>query len=251
MVKLSAVIITFNEERFIEATLRALDFCDEIVVVDSGSTDATVSICKKFNSIVLTRPFDGYGAQKEYAVSRASNNWVLAIDADEIVTDELKQEIIAVLSRDTEDVQGFYIPISLVFLGKLLRFGGEYKKPHVRLFNRTAGTFTKDTVHEHADINGKKLTLKNHILHYSYDGISDYLSKFNSYTSIAAEALYRKNRKATKYGIFIRFPVSFLKIYIIKGCIFDGYRGFLWSLFSSLYPVVKFAKLLEKQIKQP
>jgi glycosyltransferase involved in cell wall biosynthesis len=250
MVKLSAVIITFNEERRIAATLAALDFCDEIVIVDSGSTDATVSICRRFNCRIFTRAFVGYGAQKEFAVSKALNDWVLAIDADEVVTDGLKREIMSVLSNENGNVRGYYIPISLVFLGRLMRFGGEYKKPHLRLFNRTSGTFTGDKVHEHAEIKGEKAFLKNHILHYSYDGIEDYLTKFNEYTSIAAEELFQKSRKSAVFNLLTRFPLTFIKIYFIKGCILDGYRGFLWSLFSSLYPFVKFAKLLEKQSSQ-
>lgn len=245
--RLSAVIITRNEERRIEATVAALDFCDEIVMVDSGSTDATLSICQKFNCRIFTRDFDGYGTQKQFAVSKASHDWVLAVDADEVVTEELKREILSVLSNGSGTIQGYYIPISLVFLGKLLRFGGEYKKPHLRLFNRQAGNFTKDKVHEHAEIKGEKAFLKNHILHYSYDGISDYLAKFNEYTSAAADSLFQKGRKNAIFNLFVRFPLTFIKIYFIKGCILDGYRGFIWSLFSSLYPVVKFAKLLEKQ----
>ena len=251
MDKISAVIIAYNEERRIAATLRALDFCDEIVVVDSGSTDATVSICRQFNCRIFTRAFDGYGTQKEFAVSKASNDWVLAIDADEIISDALKREIISAFSTGPGNVQGFYLPISLVFLGKILRFGGEYKKPHLRLFNRTAGTFTRDRVHEHVEIQGIKTRLKNHILHDSYDDIRDYLAKFNDYTSIAAEALFQKGRSSAKLNVFVRFPLTFLKIYFVKGCLFDGYQGLVWSLFSSLYHVVKFAKLLEKQAALP
>jgi glycosyltransferase involved in cell wall biosynthesis len=247
MVNLSAVIITFNEEARIEATLRALDFCDEIVVVDSGSTDQTVSLCKRLKCRIFTRPFDGYGAQKEFAVSKASNDWVLSVDADEVVAGELKQEIVSVFSRDLHGVTGFYVPISLVFLGKPLRFGGEYKKKHLRLFNRRAGTFTKDPLHEHAEIAGKKASFNNHILHYSYDDIRDYFEKFNAYTSAAADSLFQKKRKTSPLAIALRFPIVFFKIYILKGCLFDGYHGFLWSLLSSLYPVVKFSKLLEKQ----
>jgi glycosyltransferase involved in cell wall biosynthesis len=246
MVKISAVIIAYNEERRISATLRALDFCDEIVVVDSGSTDATVSICKQFNCRVFTRAFDGYGTQKEFAVSKASNDWVLAVDADEIVSDALRREIISTFSTMPVSVVGYYVPISLVFLGRILRFGGEYKKPHLRLFNRTAGTFTRDNVHEHAEIHGKKARLKNHILHISYESIGDYLEKFNGYTSIAADKLFQSGRSFAKLNVFVRFPLTFFKIYFVRGCILDGYQGLVWSLFSSLYHVVKFAKLLEK-----
>jgi glycosyltransferase involved in cell wall biosynthesis len=245
MTKISAVIITFNEELSIERTLRSLDFCDEIVVVDSGSTDATVSICQKNNCRLFTRLFDGHGTQKRFAVSKAANEWVLAIDADEVVTEALKREIVSVFSGDLQDVCGYHVPISLVFLGKLLRFGGEYKKPHLRLFNRTAGTFTPDKVHEQVRVSGPGASLKNQILHYSYDSIRDYFEKFNAYTTSAAQTLFEKKKKVTVFTVIARFPLTFLKIYVIKGCFLDGFAGFVWSLLSSLYPLVKYAKLYE------
>jgi glycosyltransferase involved in cell wall biosynthesis len=247
MVKLSAVMITFNEERRIEASLRSLAFCDEIVVVDSGSTDKTVSICKNYNCTLYTRAFDGYGTQKQFAVSKAANDWVLAIDADEVISEELSKEIRTVLTDLPLDLNGFYIPISLIFLGRLLRFGGEYKKPHLRLFNRNGGTFSRDVVHEYADIQGRKLSLKHHILHYSYESLGDYLAKFNGYTTAAADTLSEQGRKTSPFTVISRFPLTFIKIYLVKGCFLDGYQGFLWSLLSSLYPVIKYAKLFERQ----
>jgi glycosyltransferase involved in cell wall biosynthesis len=245
MIKISAVIITFNEAHSIERTLKSLDFCDEIVVADSNSTDATVAVCEKYNCRVFTRPFDGYGPYKQFAVSKASNDWVLAIDADEVVTEELKKEIVSIFMSGLPNITGFRIPSTLIFLNKRLRFGGEYRKKNLRLFNRNAGTFTDEKVHEKVCVSGKTITLKNQFLHYSYDSIHDYFEKFNKYTSAAAQSLFIKKKKVSAFSVIARFPLTFIKIYIIKGCFLDGYAGFVWSLLSSLYPVVKYAKLHE------
>lgn len=245
MIKISAVIITFNEERDIPRTLAALDFCDEIIVVDSGSTDATESICRKFNCRFIVRPFDGDGPQKRFAISQAVNDWVLVVDADEEVSPGLKAEIKSIFSKAPPDCAGFHVPISLVFMGKLLKHGGEYKKTHVRLFNRTKGNFNTNFIHGGASVAGKTSSLQNHLLHYSYESLNDYLEKFNAYTSAAAEANFKKNRQGAAIQSIVRLPLTFVKIYVIKGCFLDGYPGFVWSLLSSFYPVVKFIKLYE------
>jgi glycosyltransferase involved in cell wall biosynthesis len=245
MTKISAVIITNNEVDCIERALRSLDFCDEIVVADSGSTDATVAVCGKYNCRMFTKAFDGFGPYKQFAVSMARNDWVLSLDADESVSGELKREIVSLFSAEAPDVAGFYIPRSLVFLGRQLRFGGEYRKKQLRLFNRNAGAFNTEKVHEKVCVSGKTASLKNQILHYSYDSIRDYFEKFNTYTTVAAQSLFEKKKKISAFNVIARFPLAFIKIYFIKGCFLDGYAGAVWSLFSSLYPVVKFAKLCE------
>jgi glycosyltransferase involved in cell wall biosynthesis len=245
MTKISAVIITFNEGPSIERTLASLVFCDEIVVVDSGSLDDTVSICKKKGCKIHFRKFDGYGPQKRFAVELAVNDWVLALDADEVVTPELRKELLALFSGTNPEVQGFYLPISLVFLGRVIRFGGEFKKPHLRLFNKKLGNFNDNAVHEGVNLSGATAVCKNHIVHYSYRSIHHYFEKFNAYTTASAQTLFEKNRNAAVFHTVVRFPLTFIKIYLIKGCVLDGFAGFVWSLLSSMYPVVKFIKLYE------
>jgi glycosyltransferase involved in cell wall biosynthesis len=247
MPKISAVIIAKNEEHSIGRTLASLDFCDEVIVVDSGSMDSTLSICEKFNCKVFTRAFDGYGPQKQFAVSKANNDWVLSIDADEVVSDGLKKEIVNLFASATPDAHGYFIPISLVFLGRLMRFGGEYKNAKLRLFNKTVGTFSASTVHEHVIITGKTASLKNNFLHYSYKSLHEYIDKFNHYTTAAAISMNEKGKKISVIDIALRLPLTFFKIYVLKGAILEGYPGLMWALLSGLYPLIKYAKLRELQ----
>lgn len=251
MVKLSAVIITKNEEKAVGRTLSSLAFCDEIVVVDSGSTDATQEICRARGARVIVRPFDGDGPQKQFAISQASNDWVFVVDADEVVSHGLQDEIAALKSGTMNDFAGLYVPISLFFLGKTLRFGGEYGKPHLRLFDRRAGNFNANFVHGGATVAGRIGRCRGHILHYSYESLEDYLVKFNEYTSAGARACFEKKRKGAVLHVALRFPLTFVKVYLLKGCFLDGYPGLVWSLLSSFYPVVKYAKLRELQSGRP
>jgi glycosyltransferase involved in cell wall biosynthesis len=238
---LSAVIITKNEEKRIAATVKALQWCNEIVVVDSGSTDNTVDICKQLGCVVYHHAFENYGKQKNYAVSLAKNNWVLVVDADEIITAELAEEIKQILNSDAVPYHGYKIKISLVFLGRLLRFGGEYNMNHLRFFNKQHGQYNSDDVHEDVVIDGKSPVLKNRMLHYSYENLHDYFEKFNQYTSLAAEKMKGKKPKSKLY-LFLKFPLTFLQTYFLKGLIFDGYPGFMWAMLGSFYPLVKYAK---------
>lgn len=238
---LSAVIITKNEEKRIAATVKALQWCDEIVVVDSGSTDKTVDTCKQLGCIVYHHAFENYGKQKHYAVGLAKNDWVLVVDADEIVTPALAEEIKQVLSANNPRHHGYKIKISLVFLGRLLRFGGEYNMAHLRFFNKRYGQYNNDEVHEEVILQGESPVLQNRMLHYSYESLHDYFEKFNRYTTLAAEKMKDRKPKSTLY-IFFKFPLSFLHAFFLKGLILDGYPGFMWALLSSFYPVVKYAK---------
>lgn len=253
MAKISAVIITYNEDKNIEKTLEAVRWCDEIVIVDSGSTDNTMDICKRFGCKIFSHPFEGYGPQKIYAVSLALNDWILSIDADEVVSENLAKEIHSIFQNNSAAFVGFYIPISLVFLGRQFRYGSEARKPSLRLFNRKFGNFTPYQVHEKVAVQGGTRLLKHKILHYSYSNIHQYFNKFNDYTTYGAKQLYAKNRKVSILYIVFHLPFTFLKYYILKGSVLNGVPGLEWSLFSSFSPVVKYFKLQEiykKQIKK-
>jgi glycosyltransferase involved in cell wall biosynthesis len=245
MPPISAVLITHNAQDTIEPTLRALAWCAEIVIVDSGSTDQTVEICRRNGCRVIHHDFEGFGRQKHFAVGCAASDWVFVVDADEVVSDPLRDEIRSVLADDTCHYVGFRVPISLVFLGRLLRFGGEYNKLHLRLFNRRAGNFNAAEVHEDVVLQGPVGVLRGHVWHYSYRDVQHYFDKFNRYTSLAANSAWQRGKRASRALIVLRWPFSFLHLYFIKGLILDGYPGFVWAMFSSMYKVVKSIKLDE------
>ena len=225
--------------------LGALRWCEEILVVDSGSHDRTLEIAKTHGARILSHEFEGYGPQKAWAVSQAAHDWVLVVDGDEIVTEELRAEIEARLERDGARFAGYEVPISLVFLGRLMRHGGEYRMPHLRLYDRRRGNYNQNRVHERVELDGPIGRLQQHILHESYGSIAAYFDKFNDYTT--AGALHSRGKTAGVGTIVLRFPLTFIRQYFIRGHVLNGYPGFIWSLFSAMYPVVKYAKLREMQ----
>ena len=243
--KISAVIITFNNADTLEETLSALKWCDEIVVVDSGSTDQTKEICVQYGCSFFVHPFDGYGPQKQFATGLARNNWILSIDSDEVMSEELIQEIQAAFSGGTIPYAGFKIIISLHFMGKLFRYGRESKLSHIRLYNRNCGGFNDNKLHERIILQGEVKQLKNIIIHHSYKNLHHYFEKFNKFTSLAVEDAIRNNKKANKLQILVKFPAGFLIFYIWQRNFLNGFPGFVWSVISAYYKFVKYLKLYE------
>jgi len=249
--RISAVIITYNEAQNIDRTLESLAWCDEIIVVDSGSSDDTVARCEARGCRVVYHPFSGFGEQKQFAVSQASHQWILSVDADEVISPDLQNQIIEIFSRDEVAYTGFYLPRTLVFMDRIFRYGNENKHGFLRLFNRDYGGFTDAPVHEGVKIKGRTMTLQGTMLHYSYRDIEQYFSKFNRYTSMAATELHAKGRSANRLMIVLRLPITFLQTYILKANFLNGFPGFVWSLFCGFYPSVKYLKLYELTTKSP
>lgn len=249
MAKLSVVIITRNEEKNILRTLESVKpVADEIVIVDSMSTDGTVGLCREFGCKVYQRTFDGYGTQKQFAVNQASNDWIFSIDADEVVTEELQKEIKALIAGEAGVKHaGYLVPRSLCFMGRVLRFSGTGKEMLLRLFDRTRGKFTTVAVHEEVELQGDAGRLRGLLLHYSYRDISHHIEKLNTYTSLAAEDNRKKGKVFPRLWVPLKFPASFLSFYFFKGGILDGYPGFMWSYLAAVYATLKVAKSIEKQ----
>ena len=223
MQPLSVVIITLNEERNILRCLAsARDVADEIIVVDSLSTDRTAEICRQEGCRVIERTFDGYGRQKQFATDQARNNWILSLDADECLTPELRDEIRNLDPDQIGGVNGFLIPRKLVYLGRVMRFSGTGNEKLLRLFNRKHAKFTDVPVHEMVVAEGKTGQLKGVLLHYSYKDLAHHLAKTNEYTTRAAEGNAVQNKRYSRLWVACKFPVSFITFYLFKGGILDG-----------------------------
>lgn len=243
MQHVSAVIITFNEEQNLSMSLPKLSWCDEIIVVDSGSTDRTPEVCKKFNCKLFYRKFEGYGEQKQYAVSLAKNDWILCLDADEVLSDKLVEEIQEEMKDPCAD--GYFIPMTFVFLEKKFRYGKERWRYFMRLFNRRAGTFNNCKVHEKIELKGDTRKLSNNIYHYSYHNLSQYFVKLNLYSSYGAQMAFERGRKRSLALIILAAPYNFLWCYFFELNFLNGVSGFYWAVLYSFYGFVKYIKLRE------
>lgn len=250
MVPISGIIIAKNEADRIVSCIESLQpICAEILVIDSFSTDDTVKVSEEAGAKVIQHPFSGFGAQKRFAVSQATNNWVLVIDADEVLSMELQSEI-SQLFQQTPKVSGFCLPRTFVFLGRKMKGGNEEKKKYLRLFDRTKGNFNNKPVHEDVEIKGEVAWLRGSLLHYSYRDLHHYFEKFNQYTSLAAEELAKQRKQKSGLYLYFRFGISFWQYYLLKGFVKDGFPGFVWSICSAFYPVVKYAKARAIREKQ-
>ena len=246
MPKISVVIIAFNEAPNIHRCIESVrSFANEIVVVDSMSADSTGPLCEAMGCKVFRREFDGYGTQKQFAVDQAAYDCVFSIDADEVVTGKLAEEIVHLFRTPDLAEAGFTMCFSLVYQGRKLKHGGAGSDQHLRLFNRQKGGFTRVKVHEGIVVTGKVSRLKGEVLHYSYRNLTHHLEKLNYYTTSAAEGYVQKGKRFSRTWVILKFPLSFIQFYILKGGFLDGYPGFLWSLLAALYAVMKIAKSVE------
>jgi len=243
--RISAVIIALNEERDIENALKSVAWCDEIIVVDSGSTDGTLKICREFGCRVFNRDFNGFGEQKQFAVDQASSDWVLSIDADEVISPELRDEILSVVNDPARNQKGYFIPITTILWDMKIRRSIRYTRPKLRLFDRNFGKFNGAKLHEGVDVSGEVGLLKQLMYNYAYADINDYFQKFNFYTSVAAKDGFARRKKVAGASMLLRFPLQFIKMYVFQGFFLDGLTGLMWALCSSFYPLVKSMKLRE------
>mgnify|MGYP000035979056 FL=1 len=243
--KLSAAIMTFNEERNLERTLKALaDICGEIVIVDSGSTDKTKEIAEKYEARFIYQPWLGYGKQRNAAIDNCSGKWILAVDADEELSPELKQKITEIINGN-EDKKVYEINRLSVCFGKKIKHGGWGTSYAVRLFLKTAGRFNDNTVHESFVTQEEIFKIKENIYHHSYLTLEDYFSKFNRYTTEGALEYYKKGKKASIGQVVFNPMYKFIRMYIIRLGFLDGIEGFLLASTSSMYSMVKYFKLRE------
>jgi glycosyltransferase involved in cell wall biosynthesis len=238
----SAVIITYNEAKNLARTISQLTWCDEIVVVDSFSTDGTDRMARELGCKVIQRAFESYGEQKSFAISKSRNDWVLCVDADEYMTSDLVEEIKQEIQH-IENIQAFAFPSNLVFRNQRFRFGRESKRMVVKLFNRNTCCVSSDRVHERIIVNGKIKNLEGRLLHYSYRDITQFFVKFDRYTEWCAEKYYLEGKRKWRPVILTSLPYYFIRYYLADRNILNGMNGFYWSALMSYYHFVKYLKL--------
>ncbi|RLB07044.1 MAG: glycosyltransferase family 2 protein [Deltaproteobacteria bacterium] len=243
---ISGVVVCFNEEENIERCLKSLTWTDEIVVVDSYSTDNTVSICKKYTDRVYQREWPGINKQKEYAVSLAKNEWVFILDADEVVSEELKEEIIKRLSSDKGKYDGYMVKRHTYYLGRWINHGGWYPDYKLRLFKKQKGYFVGKDPHDKIAVSGDVAKLNGEIYHFTYKDIAHHIRTINSFSDVVANNEKEKERFIIPKMLF-KPAIKFLETYVYKLGFLDGIPGFIISVLSSYYVFIKYAKLWEKR----
>ena len=249
MEKLSATIITLNEEDNIRAALESVRWADEIVVLDSGSTDKTVEICKEFTDKVYHQEWLGMNGQKAFAKEKATFDWLLNIDADERISDKLASEIKIVLENGSE-IDGFLIPRRVSYLGRWINHSGWYPDYTLRLFKKNKGRWAGTDPHDKVLVDGNLSYLKGDIHHYTYKNIEDHMNTMNRFTTVAAGEYEKKGKSAGLFNLVLRPPSTFFKKYILKQGFRDGLPGFVIAFSSAYYVFLKYIKLWElKNIK--
>jgi glycosyltransferase involved in cell wall biosynthesis len=241
--KLSVTVITKNEAADICRALASVRWADEIIVVDSESTDATVDLARQVATHVVVRPWPGYGEQKNFAASLAAHDWILSLDADERVTPALADEIQATLAAPTH--AAYQMPRVTWHLGRWIRTTDWYPDDQVRLYDRRGAHWTGQYVHEALAVNGSIGRLGGELEHFAYRDISDHLETIDRYTSYAARQMNERGRRAGLVQLAGHPPLAFLRNYLARGGIRDGIPGFIISSLNAYYVFLKFAKLRE------
>lgn len=239
---LSAVIITRNAASQLDDCLRSVRFADEIVVVDSGSGDGTVELARRGGARVLQKEWLGFGPQKQYAVGAAANDWVLCVDADERVSDALREEILAELKAPRGFV--YAMPRCNRFLGRWLRHGEGYPDWSARLFHRAHARWSDDPVHESVVTDAPVLRLAGDLLHESAETLEKYLDKQNRYTSLQAESLRAAGRRANALHLLLSPLLRFFKYYVLRLGFLDGVPGLVHVAIGCMNSFNKYAKLI-------
>jgi glycosyltransferase involved in cell wall biosynthesis len=233
--RLSACIITYNEADRIEACLRSVSFCDEIIVVDSHSTDATRQIASSLGARVVERDWPGYRSQKQFAVDTASGDWVLCLDADERVSGELRVEIEALRASGFPEHAGWSVPRITAYFGRFLRHGNTYPDRLIRLFDRRRGGWRGEEIHENTQVTGSVGRLKGHLEHFSYRSLTDHHNRMARYADLMARALFARGKRCGLLKVLFNPQWRFLRGYFLRLGVLDGWRGLVFALVEANY----------------
>jgi len=258
---LSVAIVTLNEEENLARTLASVSWAQEIIVVDSGSTDRTVEIARSFGARVFERPWPGFAAQKNFAIAQCQGAWILSLDADEELTTELQTQIRTLLPSNPP-TDAYFLRRRNLFLGKWIKRGGFYPDPKLRLFRRAAASFDttpkfeERPVHETITFDGAADTLDYDIIHHAYPTLSTYIEHMDRYSNLGADILVERGRTSRSLfsfllNVFLIPQITFNWNYFIRFGFLDGREGLLLHLYHATYTSWKYAKAWEKSRHQP
>ncbi len=239
--KITATIITLNEERKIARAIESLRCCDEILVLDSGSVDRTVELAEKLGARVVDRPFKNYAEQKNLAASEASHDWILSIDADEALSEALEGEIWN-LKKNGPRYDAYTVPRLAQYLGRWILHSGWHPDRKVRLFDRNKARWVGDFVHESVHVAGRVGHLESNLLHFTCDSLSEHLKTMDRYTTLAAEELVARKTPLGLERLILDPPWTFVKTYLLQRGFLDGVEGLTIAYMAALYAFLKYAK---------
>jgi glycosyltransferase involved in cell wall biosynthesis len=232
---LSACIITFNEAERIEACVRSVSFCDEIVVVDAHSSDGTRALAASLGARVIERDWPGYRSQKQFAVDAARHDWVLCLDADERVSAQLRGEIEALGRAGFAGAAGWSVPRITNYFGRFLRHGNAYPDRLVRLFDRRRGGWTGYEIHESTRVAGRAGRLRGKLVHYPYRNLGDHQARMQRYADLMAQALFERGKRCGLTRVLVNPQWRFVRGYLLRLGFLDGWRGLVFALIESNY----------------
>lgn len=239
--KISVTIITLNEERNIERCLESVKWADEIVVLDGYSQDRTVEVCRRFTDRIYRESWNGFGKQKNLCASKASHRWILNIDADEVVSPDCAEAIRRELDKGPAHAV-YRFPRKNFFGNRWVRHGGWYPDRIARFYDKTRVAFTETLVHEKLSPETDAGVFDHPLEHYSYRDISDYVSRQNRYSTLAAQEMVQKGKTATCLDLCLRPPLAFMKFYFLQQGFREGFLGFSLAVCAGFYTFLKYAK---------
>ncbi len=250
-IPLSVVIIAQDEEDHIVDCVNSSACAAEVVVVDGGSMDKTVELAQKMGAVVVERPFDGFIEQKNAAIDAASYDWVLSLDADERLSPELVDSVVALFKDGAEPpLPGYFIPRISHHLGRWIRHGGWYPDRKLRLVDRRQGRWGGRKVHEKIVLDGETGLLDGDIQHYPYRDMEHHLRKMDSYTTMASEILFEEGRQWPRLRMIVQPPLQFLKAYFLRRGILDGRAGFILAILHARYEFLRMRKLAKLRAQE-
>jgi glycosyltransferase involved in cell wall biosynthesis len=239
--KISATIITYNEEKNIPRVIESLRCCDEIVVVDSGSVDRTVELASKLGARVIETEWRGYAGQKNFAAEQAENDWILSLDADEALSEALEGDIWQI-KKNGPRYDAYTVPRLAQYLGRWILHSGWYPDRKVRLYNRTKASWQGDFVHESVVARGSVGRLESNVLHFTCNSLSEHLRTMDRYTTLAAEEIVERGNRITWAQLVLDPPWTFLRTYVVKRGFLDGVEGLAIAYMAAFYNFLKYVK---------